>query len=142
MRARKYRGDLEPIEVTGETTGEVLKKIKDELQKKDILKSAYLELQEEYDCLRRTSLDNAHKLFKSDTEGDEEAQLYYSYQLQCSDEQLEEFEKDYLLLLEYISHEQGSEAGTAPFKYYENSIELAQGFFNEWILEYTFRKVK
>jgi hypothetical protein len=114
----------------------------DEQMKEDILKKAYLELQEEYDCLRRTSLDNAHKLFKSDTEGDEEAQLYYSYQLQCSDEQLEEFEKDYLLLLEYISCELGSEAGTEPFKYYENSIELAQSFFNEWIFEYTFREVK
>ncbi|UDK98378.1 hypothetical protein EYB33_19830 [Lysinibacillus sphaericus] len=142
MRARKNRGDLEPIEVTGETFEEVLNKINDELKKKNILKSAYWELQEEYDCLRHTSLDNAHKLFKSDNKGDEEGQLYYSYQLQCSDEQLEEFEKDYLLLLEYIFRELGSETGTEPFKYYENSIELAQGYFNDWILNYTIKEVK
>lgn len=105
-----------------------------------VLQNAYHELQEEYQTLRRTSLDNAHKLFLK--EGDEKAELYYSYQLQCSDEQIEQFEKEYLLLLEYISQELGELATMKPFSKVDNAIELAQGYFNDWIFNYTIKEVK
>ena len=110
------------------------------VKKVAVLQNAYNELQEEYQLLRRSSLNNAHKLFLS--EGNKEAELYHSYQLQRSDEQLEEFEKNFLLLLEYISLELGDLAKMKPVKQIDNSIELAQGYFNDWIFNYTTKEVK
>lgn len=67
--------------------------------------------------------------------------FYYSFQLQCADEQLEDFEKEYFLLLEYISLELGDLANLKPVETVENSIELVKGYFNEWIFNYAAKEV-
>jgi hypothetical protein len=98
-----------------------------------VLQSAYIELQEQFNELRKLNSQSFNKLNNSHLSKDQE--LFYEVQLQDSNDLIKAFERQYLFMLEYISLELGDLVGELPEQPQENAIERAESYFLEWLVQ-------
>lgn len=102
----------------------------------DTLKTAYRDLQKHYSQLKSLNMEAVQKM--NEHEGDKALELFYRVQLEDSEKALEDFEGEYLLLIEYIALMLGEMAGDTPtYGEVPHAIDGAKQYFTQWLFNCT-----